>query len=532
MASTIHPALIKPKPLNAHEWWADSGDCEKFYLKLQLFVVQAIAKQTGEREADVKRSLLRLWSNQPEKNLDDYTSMTVAERIDEQQDYADADNLAETLKSERIRIEGVSFPAPESDWDYQQLFSLTEKLHFVDCHFYGEQVFTESFYTAYSTDIVFLDCVFHNNWQVITVDLPSSGLPLFDVCEFEGKAIIEGYTPTSGYTCIFRNCTLNEVIIKNTEIDTYLFDFLIEIPAQLKKLALIKCTFNKTLTLGNIKGMKTLEFTSTVFNKKFALIACDCDVVVIKNTNFNDLADFHMSRFGGFLLQKSIFKDFSAFEKCHFGWQGGVEQKITLNYVTFYSFINFRDAKFSQILDLRNTNRKEQPNFLDAEFNSSALQGTDRETFRIIKHSFDAVGNKVEASKYFAHEMQAYRRELKSDKKENHRRERVLLWFNAGISNHGQDYFYATAWFTVIIAFIGIVLANDSQQWITTHFAGQHWWQGIVNGLNNFAVGFLPLHAFLGQGKEHLAFVLFISTLLLSGVTWHLLVAIRRHSKR
>lgn len=407
MIATMHPALTQPKPLNTHEWWADSSSCKDFYLALQLFVVQAIAEQTGERVSDVKRILQQLWLSSDDNIEDDFAWMFTKERTAEQQDQADADDLKDTLKNTLIRIEGVHFPAPEpeSDWDYQQLFYLTEKLHFVDCHFYGDQVFTESFYTEYSTDIVFLDCVFHNNWQVITADLPSSGLPLFDVCEFEGKAIIEGYTSTSGYTCIFRNCTLNEVIIKNTKIDTYLFDFSIDIPAQLKKLALIKCTFNKKLTLDNIKDMKTLEFTSTVFNKKFSLIACDCDVVVIKNTNFNGLADFYMSKFGSFLLQKSIFKDFSAFEKCHFGWQDGVEQKITLNYVTFYSFINFRDAKFSQILDLRNTNRKEQPNFLDAEFNSSALQGTDRETFRIIKHSFDAVGNKVEASKYFAHEM-------------------------------------------------------------------------------------------------------------------------------
>ena len=34
------------------------------------------------------------------------------------------------------------------------------------------------------------------------------------------------------------------------------------------------------------------------------------------------------------------------------------------------------------------------------------------------------------------------------------------------------------------------------------------------------------------EGKEHLAFFLFLATLMLSGITLHLLVAIRRHRKR
>lgn len=534
MTSTIHSALTKPKPLNAYEWWADSASNEEFYLKLQLFLVQAIAKQTGKGIEDVRRILVQLWSSPQYKMEDDFAWMFTEKRTVEQQDQAELDDLVQSLKNKLIRIEGIHFPAPdaESNWTYQELFALTEKLHFVDCHFYGEQVFTESFYTEHSIDAVFEKCFFYNNWKVVTIDFPSTDLPLFEECEFKGETIVKGYVPTSDYTSIFRNCRLNEVIIKNIDIDTCLFYFSREIPAQLKRLKLINCTFNKKLTLDNIQNIEALEFTSTVFNKKFALIACSCEVVMIKNTNFNDLADFYMSKFGGFSLQKSIFKDFTGFEKCHFGIQAGVDQNTTLNYVTFYSFINFREAKFNQILDLRNTNRKEQPNFLDAEFNSSALQGTDRETFRIIKHSFDAVGNKVEASKYFAHEMQAYRRELKNDKKESHCRERLLLWFNAKISSHGQNYLYAIVWFIAIIAFIGAVLANDNQQWIATHFVGRRNWQWPLDVANSFALGFLPLHALLGKGKEHLAFVLFISTLLLSGVTWHLLVAIRRHSKR
>lgn len=69
----------------------------------------------------------------------------------------------------------------------------------------------------------------------------------------------------------------------------------------------------------------------------------------------------------------------------------------------------------------KNTNFKRLADFYSsqfAHFSDLAAERTDRETFRIIKHSFDAVGNHIEANKYFAHEMQACRRELRKDAKE------------------------------------------------------------------------------------------------------------------
>lgn len=119
-----------------------------------------------------------------------------------------------------------------------------------------------------------------------------------------------------------------------------------------------------------MKGIQSLELISTVFNKKFALINCSCTAVDINNTNFDGLADFYESRFEKLRIQKSIFRDFAGFEDCHFGMMGAGTKKIVLNYVTFYSFINFRSAVFNQPLDLRNTNRQQQPNFLDVRVGS------------------------------------------------------------------------------------------------------------------------------------------------------------------
>ena len=79
-------------------------------------------------------------------------------------------------------------------------------------------------------------------------------------------------------------------------------------------------------------------------------------------------------------------------------------------YVTFLSFTNFRNTTFYSGLNLENSNLKEAPNFLNIDINPKF---TNRETFRIIKNSFDKIGNNIEANKFFVFEMNKYEEELK-----------------------------------------------------------------------------------------------------------------------
>lgn len=77
--------------------------------------------------------------------------------------------------------------------------------------------------------------------------------------------------------------------------------------------------------------------------------------------------------------------------------------------MTFLSFVNFRNATFNSGLDLENANLKEMPNFLNVKLLSN---NTNRETLRIIKHSFDKVGNHIEANKYFSLEMERHKNDM------------------------------------------------------------------------------------------------------------------------
>lgn len=542
MAPATSSVLTSKKPLDAHEWLADTDARDEFYLELKNYLIRAIAQQIEQPVGHVKHHLELYWSKSMDLAKDDYAWMFADEPTAEEQEYADHDDLLDVIKKTVITIEGAHFPAIEwtdPQQDYPQLFSLINTLNFIDCEFYDQRIFTAQLDSYDSLNMYFTGCTFHNAWHVTEGYAVESNLPLFDECEFKQEVSIEGLASvllaSRGYPSAFKNCSLQQVSIKNATIETKLFDFSRERPAKLKSLKLESCTFDAKLALADIVGIETLEFSSTVFNKKFALIACHCDKAVIKDTNFKGLADFYSSQFGQFQLQKSIFSDFAGFEKCHFGVdQAEKVEAIILKYVTFYSFINFRNAVFNQPLDLRNSNRKEQPNFLDAKFTGTAAKNTDRETFRIIKHSFDAVGNHIEANKYFAHEMQAYRRELKKEATEGrgrHWRERFLLGVNAVASKHGQNYLCASAWFFAVIGIIALVLANDKYKWCIASAPIQRGLYFFGDALNGFALGFLPLGAVF-EGKEHLAFFLFFATLALSGITWHLLVAIRRHSKR
>lgn len=542
MPPVISSVLTSKKPLDAHEWLADIGARDEFYQELKSYLIRAIAQQIEQPVGHVKHHLELYWSKSLDLAKDDYAWMFAGEPTAEEQEYADHDDLLDVIKKTVITIEGVHFPAIEwtdPQQDYPQLFSLINTLNFIDCEFYDQKIFTAQLDSYDSLNMYFTGCVFHNDWNAIDGSVTDAHLPFFDKCEFKAKVLISGRISSSfsnsHHLCIFKDCSLNQVVIKNSRIDIRLFEFSKDKDAVLKALKIKKSTFNAKLSLSYIKTIESLEFSSTIFNKKFALTNCECNKLLIKNTNFKGLADFYSSQFAQFQLRKSIFSDFVGFEKCQFGIkQAAKMEAVTLNYVTFYSFINFRDAVFNQPLDLRNTNRKEQPNFLDAHFSDIAAESTDRETFRIIKHSFDAVGNHIEANKYFAHEMQAYRRELKKEATEGrgrHWRERFLLGVNAVASKHGQNYLCASAWFFAVIGVIALVMANDKYKWCIASAPIQRGLYFVGDALNDFALGFLPLGAVF-EGKEHLAFFLFFATLALSGITWHLLVAIRRHSKR
>lgn len=522
----INNPITAPKPLDPNEWLVNVDAKQAFYQAFRQKLISEISTQV----------------QLPEGLVEHYLEYKVDSRCSEGSSsgwgFGSIDDLSRKLEFTCIGLRGVHFPPVDTGqkWDYQSLLEPLHCIQFEDCTFYGQSLL----HNAPGLALRFANCVFCHEWRVSNVESCWSIEALFERCVFNQDVVLvghgEGISFLEGFSAVFENCELKGVCVRHLALEAKLFRNSVEVPSALQKLTVKDSVISRKFAIDNIQGVERLELHSTVFEKKFAMIACGCEALVIKNTNFNGLADFYRSGFQQFLVQKSIFRDFAGFERCVLGVESNSEKKsIALKHVSFYSFLNFRETRFNQALDLRATNRMQEPNFLDAEFSPTALTKTDRETFRIIKHSFDAVGNRIEANKYFAHEMQAYRKELRPKGFWGSFKnfwERLLVTLNGAISGHGQKYVRALAWLVTAVSINALVLVNFKNRWLVLPESFEKVVGPAREIANGFANGFLPLRSLLGDELQPLAFWVLIAMVIISTLTWHVLVAIRRHARR
>lgn len=195
-------------------------------------------------------------------------------------------------------------------------------------------------------------------------------------------------------------------------------------------------------------------------------------------TNFYSVADFKYTTFNG----KTFFYDLQVIEKGDISFFEAIFKKsVTFkdaNIVhssfenTYFTFpANFTAAKFKNTTnsDLINTDFtgavfKEYGLFKDCEIDKA-----NRETFRIIKHEFVKISNKIDALEFHKKEMEAYSREIKEEKRKNIKdtknlfgkayRElkswptRIILCLNHWSNNYGTSWIQGIA-FTCIVAFV------------------------------------------------------------------------------
>ena len=237
--------------------------------------------------------------------------------------------------------------------------------------------------------------------------------------------------------------------------------------------------------------------------------------------------DAFNSQFIRFLSYKSIFIDFSGFEKVSFGSKGSVNDLYIARFVytTFMSFSNFRGTKFLSGLDFENSNLKEQPNFLKTDISS---ENTNRETFRIVKYSFDARGNTLEANRFFVQEMKAFKNELKE---EGNFWNKLVYNVNDLISEFGRNYIRAIIW--LIISLILYTILLYLHDWYFDNFDYFIWgkleWIWIF--LNDIAKNFLPFSRFL-ESKSGFEFISLFFYIWFGILIWQIIVAVKRHTQR
>lgn len=436
--------------------------------------------------------------------------------------------LSKFAKESIIVIQNVKFPERDQRdrYDYLQILSKLGAIHFINCEFSSSSLALSDVKCFYQ------DCQFNRNWYIFNLPiLANVDSVLYQSCIFhgyvssssddrdqEGKYVID--------ISLFNNCFFkNKLEFSRVEFKAPLFNNTNAFNTEIKQFQLTDCIFQEKYILNDCK-IDEFFAEKCIFNSKFEFKSNYLQDFIINDSNFYKLVDTFETKYEKFSIRKSIFSDFVGFEKCQFGLtQEESNPNIsTFAYATFLSFVNFRNTAFHSGLDIKNINLKEPPNFLNLKLNS---KNTNRETFRIIKNSFDKIGNNIEANKFFVLEMKKYKEELNNT---NEYQEKLILFLSEKISDYGQSYLKPILWI-VISSIIYTLLVNgyDHNTLYKIFPSINSVIALIANLLNSVASNILPFSKILKKNMEFISLVFYI---IFTVLIWQTVVALKRHTRK
>jgi hypothetical protein len=426
----------------------------------------------------------------------------------------------------------IHFPERDSRdyYDYLKLLNLFGQIHFNYCEFYISYLKINQ-----EIECFFQDCKFHTNWTLYDYELlENQDNVIYQTCEFfndiynyssEDKKISIFNHSQFDYTCIFKkNINLYNSKFKSKIFNTNQGNY--NKGNHIINISFNNCEINQKFMLNDFLIDKFV-CKHTIFNDKFEFKKNTVQKIDIYNSNFFKLVDFYGSNFEKSIIGKSIFEDFVGFEKCKFGNEKMNDTMAIFKYVTFLNFVNFRKTEFNGGLDLQDINLKEAPNFLGVKVN---FKNTNRETFRIIKHSFDKIGNYIDGNKFFSLEMKKYRETLKQKPLLGNFQEKLVFYFNESISNFGQSYLKPIFWIIILsIIYYMIILGYEKNLLYNIYEPFNDTIEFITFHLNNATKNILPFKKIL---KENMEFVSLLFYILYSILIWQTIVALKRYTKR
>ena len=436
------------------------------------------------------------------------------------------------LSNKLLIFNGINFPERDSrdPFDYMKWLVYIGNIHFHKCIFYLSYLYFEN------TKVFFDECIFKKYFGFYPAKLLENAYDtVFSHCIFTEEVSVapSGDRPKDNiykhrvfYNCEYskgvtiRDCKFEaEVFYQEKDDDKYHSN-------KIDVLEVKNCIFDEKLKINNFK-ISSLLIEDTIFNLKLEIKESIISVISFKNSNVEKVFDAFGSRFNEACFYKSIFEDFAGFEKVVFGVKGKdtEEYKAKFIYTTFMSFSNFRNTKFLSGLDFENSNLKEQPNFLKTEINS---RNTNRETFRIVKKSFDDVGNQLEANKFFVEEMKAYKKELDDD---GNKWDRLVYRANEEISDFGRSYIKPSVLlFLSLIIYTSLLSIHESFFEYYNYFL--HPWVDCLSiQANEVAKNLLPFSRFL-EKKSGIEFVSLLFYIWFGILIWQIVVAVKRHTQR
>ncbi len=436
------------------------------------------------------------------------------------------DEVVNFCNNETTVFSFIFFPCRDSrdSFDYIKVLRKIKGAHFNYCKFTAHSIETPE------VETFFQDCEFLQWWNITSCNLLGNvNNVLYQDCKFrDDVSSFAGDNKSASLDIsLFNNCSFdNSLKFGNISLNKPVFNNSNNAKVEIHELRIENCKMESKFVLNNLKA-KYFLIKDSEFNEKFELKEGVINEVEIINTNFNALFDSYSTEYGKFYCFKNIFSDFVGFEKCKFAALQGISelnQISVFRYVTFLSFTNFRNATFSQGLDLEDTNLKEAPNFLNINLLSN---NTNRETLRIIKHSFDKIGNHIEANKFFVLEMKKYKQEL-SVRPIN--QERLILLLNEKTSDFGQSYLLPIFWmFVFSVIYYLLILGHESNLLYNLVPSANKLIASVSNALNGIAANIIPFKKLLREGMEFVSLLFYV---IFASLTWQTIVAVKRHTRR
>jgi hypothetical protein len=247
---------------------------------------------------------------------------------------------------------------------------------------------------------------------------------LFENCTFEGSVNLYDQTfdgdSLGQYSGLFWGCTAQSLMLFNVNLHTQLWhttalpwenkQYLSELaiidtnatwPVDLRHQNITTIHINRSTLAGfDFRGGKAGKLTigESELNGSCNYQMASAKTLMLSDTTFTRPVNSSDATIGSFLVLRSDF-----------------EKVLACRPVTIEDDICLSSVRYTV-----------PPDFLDLTLTECAKANSDRETCRLIKHSFEAVANRIEANCFSGLEMQAYRRELKASAP-RYSRERLLV---------------------------------------------------------------------------------------------------------
>lgn len=520
---------MKKKPFN----------CEDVLLPFSEQLLQYLISELLQSPLGVEPSEERLrayLSGQP-SDLDDNpgsVDRVGAEDGDVSDPEADSEHrlsLSHSLRTHTVMIKGLIFPAAieEGAHDYRRILDKLNLIHFHECVFQGVELALES------AACHFENCVFQDDWNITAAYNGEDWFSgLFDCCEFSGQVHLCGgqefFPRPRGELYIFRDCTLSWLVANDVSLDGQLFENTTQAGQSLDLLELDNVRLARPIWLSG-SCIATLRFVDCRFDETVALSMARIGKADILRTTFNKSVDFVSATIGTLLMEHCICDAEINIESAQLGAAAtdiasSNHSAVSFSFTTFHGLLNLRGTILHAPLDLQNSNRSQSPNFFRCKISKAARQGTDRETFRMMRHSFEAIGNAVDSGRIYAMEMEAYRRELKQG---GPWPERFLLWCNAWMSNHGQSYLRPIAFIFIGMVVFTLLRYGHQQQWLYLVYPPLNNTLALASKwLNSVAASLIIFRPLMIKGMEMLSLLF---GLLFSVLVWQAAAAMRRHTR-